>query len=437
MSSDIERKAEAGVSRTAGPSAVPRPRLCAIYLRGERVTEIRGGADIVSRSLLRMLRRYFSDRVEEFYLDEAHGKAPGRAEIAFSAMKGLFLPYGKSESMLLKEKSHNADFLFVDQSVYALACEDAEKANPEIRTAVLFHNVEREFYFARAIKKLRAHNLLLLPAITRAEKAAVRCGDMLVVLSGRDSDKIEHLYGRVPDFVMPVVLDDEFDRESAIDSLPSPDKFKVHEKRDSAVKPGSKGKAWLSMLFVGSAFPPNLQGVRWFVKKVLPSIEGTLTVVGRGFERYASELSGPKTKIVGAVETTAPWYREADCVVSPIFWGGGMKVKTAEAFMHGKTVIGTKEAFAGYDFEATGGMLANNVSEFVATLKTLGDLKNRESIKFSSIARSYYEKQLSLSAQYDRFAEALDSLFACNKTSRKGSDHVAEREGTKSRGIKT
>ncbi len=38
-----------------------------------------------------------------------------------------------------------------------------------------------------------------------------------------------------------------------------------------------------------------------------------------------------------------------DYIISPIFVGGGMKVKTCEALMYGKNIIGTSESFEGYD----------------------------------------------------------------------------------------
>lgn len=38
-------------------------------------------------------------------------------------------------------------------------------------------------------------------------------------------------------------------------------------------------------------------------------------------------------------------------MVMPIFSGSGMKVKTAEALMYGKFLIGTKEAFEGYEID--------------------------------------------------------------------------------------
>ena len=43
-------------------------------------------------------------------------------------------------------------------------------------------------------------------------------------------------------------------------------------------------------------------------------------------------------------------------VIMPIFMGGGMKVKTAEALMNGKTIFGSKEAFEGYDLEDISGL---------------------------------------------------------------------------------
>lgn len=366
----------------------------ALYLRGERVREIRGGADRVSQSVLRMLMRYFGGAVEELYLDEVNGGPPRRGKILSAAAKGLFLPYGQEARTVLRGKASSVDFLFVDQSVYGLACADAKTANPSLRVAVLFHNVERKFYLDRVLKKGALHNLLLVPPIARAERAAARYADLAIVLSARDRDELGRLYGRSPDIIMPAAMEDEFGGERSA---------------------GSAGKGeengGLSMLFVGSAFPPNLDGVRWFAKKVLPKVRGRLTVVGRGFEAYADELGSDKLRVVGSVSSTAEWYRDADCVVSPVFWGGGIKVKTAEAFMHGKIVVGSDEAFVGYDRSAAGAMLANTEREYLACLNSIIGAKERADVRFSAPARNYFLRHLSFDAQYHRLSEALDGLF--------------------------
>lgn len=405
MSSEIiQTTLEEAVKSGASENRAGDPRPRALYLRGERVKEIRGGADLVSRSVLRMLKHYFAGAVEECYLDEEHGGVPGRAEMLASATQGLFLPYGRGERKKLSEKAQSIQFLFVDQSVYGLACRDAKRANPDLRAAVLFHNVEKTFYLDRVVKKYKAHNLVLLPAIARAERSAVSFADLIIVLSERDRGQIVRMYGREPDLIMPTVLEDEFcgyDDPCEKDAI-------------SGTMAGARADqrmSGLSMLFVGSAFPPNLDGVRWFAKKVLPSVNGTLTLVGRGFEKYAAELAGPKLRIVGSVESTAEWYRGADCVVSPIFWGGGIKVKTAEAFMHGKIVVGTDEAFEGYDREAAGGILSNSAEEFIASLRAIHSEKSQRDSRFSERARQYFIEHLSFEAQYQRFSASLDRLF--------------------------
>jgi hypothetical protein len=45
-----------------------------------------------------------------------------------------------------------------------------------------------------------------------------------------------------------------------------------------------KNKKYL--LFVGSAFYANLEGITWFVKEVLPKIDFNLAIVGRDFEKF-------------------------------------------------------------------------------------------------------------------------------------------------------
>jgi glycosyltransferase involved in cell wall biosynthesis len=72
--------------------------------------------------------------------------------------------------------------------------------------------------------------------------------------------------------------------------------------------------------------------------------------VGKGLEDV-QELRGlaPNVQVVGSVDDLAEWYYRADAVIAPIFEGGGMKVKTAEALMYGRRVFGTGEALVGYE----------------------------------------------------------------------------------------
>jgi glycosyltransferase involved in cell wall biosynthesis len=55
--------------------------------------------------------------------------------------------------------------------------------------------------------------------------------------------------------------------------------------------------------------------------------------------------------------------------VAPIFDGSGMKTKVAEAMMHGKKVVGTPEAFSGYeDVVAQAGWVCSSPDEFLKAM---------------------------------------------------------------------
>ena len=80
-----------------------------------------------------------------------------------------------------------------------------------------------------------------------------------------------------------------------------------------------------------------------------------------------------RVEIYGFVNDLSDYYKRARIIVSPIFHGGGMKTKTAEALMYGKYIIATDEALEGYKFEQRCMARCNTVSEFVAAINDFKD----------------------------------------------------------------
>lgn len=161
------------------------------------------------------------------------------------------------------------------------------------------------------------------------ESLSVKCADVLLAINERDALDTEQFYGRKPDYVLPVSMDDLF--------------------RGDVFANSNFLKGCCSLLFVGSNFPPNVDGIRWFIKEVLPELDISLTVVGNDLDLYKDEFESPKVKVLGRVESLTEYYERADAVVEPIFYGSGMKVKTAEAMMYGKIIFATSEALEGYN----------------------------------------------------------------------------------------
>ncbi len=192
------------------------------------------------------------------------------------------------------------------------------------------HNVVKHYVWEKVIHE---SVLFIIPYLSycRNEKIMMKEADRVIAINQRDAEELQKLYGRKKDFILPVTYQDKFD-SSCLDG-----------KRNEIT----------TILFVGSYFGPNIQGIRWFIRHVLPYVKGNvkLEIIGKDMERLRKELQSPVVDVIGTVEATEPYYYHADLVVIPIPYGSGMKTKTAEAMMYGKYIIGSKEALEGYDIK--------------------------------------------------------------------------------------
>jgi glycosyltransferase involved in cell wall biosynthesis len=130
-------------------------------------------------------------------------------------------------------------------------------------------------------------------------------------------------------------------------------------------------------------YPPNADGIRWFVKEVFPLVRAedpsvTLTIGGRNpptdFQLF-KEQSGGAIEVTGYIPELAPYMREAAMVIVPVRAGSGMRVRILESFAYGMPVITTSIGLEGID--ATPGedvLVADTPAEFAAAIqKLLGD----------------------------------------------------------------
>jgi glycosyltransferase involved in cell wall biosynthesis len=200
----------------------------------------------------------------------------------------------------------------------------ARTVRPSLPVITFCHNCETQFFTdaLRHAPGIRAASVLA--AHWQAERLAVRHSTRIVTLSARDSDALVRRFGHGADAIVPIALDDT---------------------RDPAALPARQGEPPY-VLFVGGGFFGNIEGLRWYARTVAPDLPIRTLVVGRGLEGL-----GPlhaRVELVGAVDDLSPWYAGAALVIAPILSGSGMKTKVAEALMHGKRVVGTGEAFAGY-----------------------------------------------------------------------------------------
>lgn len=220
------------------------------------------------------------------------------------------------------------------------------------------HNVEKNHVWDKVIHE---NILYYIPYVSYYynEKILMKRSDILIGLNQRDKNEVKKIYHREMDYLLPVTYQDRF----------------ISECVDKEI-----GKEAV-LLFVGAYFGPNVQGLRWFIKNVMPYIKGRvkLEIVGKDMERIRKEFQSDYIDVIGTVDLTDFYYYHADVVVMPLLYGNGMKTKTAEAMMYGKYIIGTQESLEGYDINDLRAIkVCKTDREFIQEINLFLSDKNRK-----------------------------------------------------------
>lgn len=283
-------------------------------------------------------------------------------------------------------RSENVSKVFVDGSNLGAFTRCLKLGQPNIEVSTFFHNVEARFFWGSFKLRRSPRALAVLLANYLAERRAVRYSDKRICLSERDSKLLHRVYGQAATHVSPMALRDQFPPDLAGDAAGPPEQF---------------------ALFVGGTFYANRAGMAWYVRHVAPLMPMRVVVVGKGFESLREELEVPgKVQVVGAVDSLADWYSRAQFVIAPIFDGSGMKTKLAEALMYGKKVVGTPEAFSGYEgVAAEAGWICRTADEFAGAMQQAAhDIQTR----FLPELREIYLRTYSLPAATERLRDIME-----------------------------
>lgn len=165
-------------------------------------------------------------------------------------------------------------------------------------------------------------------------------------------------------------------------------------------------------------YPPNADGIRWFLNEVFPLIqrafpEVILTIVGKNppvdFIQTAHK-SGGRVHVTGYVPDLNPYFADASVMVIPVRAGGGMRVRILEAFARGMPVVTTTVGLEG--IQATPGLdvlVADAPADFAnSTIRLLTDpaLQHQLSNNGRRLAQEKYDWQVVLN-QLDKVYESL------------------------------
>ncbi|MBC7226513.1 MAG: glycosyltransferase [Thermoflexales bacterium] len=160
--------------------------------------------------------------------------------------------------------------------------------------------------------------------------------------------------------------------------------------------PGARG-----ILHIGTMYwPPNIEGVLWFARRVYPLIrervpDAPFFVVGARppAEICALEAEIPGIRVTGYVEDPTPYIRESGVFIVPLRTGSGMRVKILTAWAWGIPVVSTSVGCAGIPVHpGTDILVADGEAEFAAAV--LRVLEDRETAaRLAAAGRQYVEEQ--------------------------------------------
>lgn len=348
---------------------------------GTAVTAIKNGGDAGHYRNEKALSSIFGGNFSKFTL-------PSNDSV-FSKILSLFFLFPKNLSpKIIRDcvdyvKKAAPEWVFVSSSQYGRLTKRLSKISG-IKIITFFHNIETE-YARKYISLLKPHTLFFYLMILTGERLASKYSDFCVCITEKDRAALKHLYKKECRAVIPVTMDDKlkgFDFPVELNN-------KIQNKK---------------CLFVGFNFWGNTQGLSWFIKEVLPSTDIKLIIVGTGMTKAYGNTE--KITVHDYVEELSQFYFDADFVISPIISGGGMKTKIAEALMYGKAIIGTEEAFAGYDIADNGKIfVCNTKDDFLTAIK---NIYKKDIYYFNSDVRNIFLSNYDTAGAEDKFRRLFD-----------------------------
>lgn len=248
----------------------------------------------------------------------------------------------KEKEILEIIRSEDFTYVYIDESYMGFLVRKIKKRiNSNIKIIVFFHDVKYNLY-----KSLSKSNpLKYIPLWINSfinERLSLSFSNYTITLNERESKSLKNIYRASPSIELPILLKDIFD---------------INKKQERTAEP--------ILTFIGADYKPNVEGLSWFLENVFPSLSSkyTLKIIGKGMEKYRRIFGLDRVEVIGTVDSIDKFYYESDIIIAPIFSGGGMKVKTAEAMMFGKNICGSTEAFEGYETDSLKNCVISNQAQ--------------------------------------------------------------------------
>ena len=312
----------------------PRPRILYIDAEVPMADRGSGGMDAI------YFMEYFLKRGYDvvFHGEYTPGYVPKYTTVLLRmGVECVYQPY----RMIWEYISSNGwtfSTLFVSR-IYQARCFDALLKKYCNRASYIFNTVDLHFVREKLEADLQkdASLLQLAEQTRRYELQAASSADATIVISSKEKNLLNSEYGMKNVWHVPQMRE-------------------IHGRAD-----GSRSGA----VFIGSAHPPNMDGLKFFHDEILPLLPSgfRLTVVGEALkkmigetERYRSLLRCPAFEFVGFVADLGTVLDRTLLTVAPLRYGAGTKGKVASSMSYGVPCVSSR-----FGTEGTGMVHGENI----------------------------------------------------------------------------
>ncbi len=359
-----------------------------LIIRYKKTKGVPEGGEQASEKNLQVLKRIAGDNnVDTVFI---HDESQRHTLLEYA--KGiLFMPWGyyfgltPQRVRTIVQKAQNYNVVFVDRSIFGIIAKHLKEIKYQGRIVCFFHNVESVYFASKYSSILNPVRWLTTNCADRNDYYCCKYADQTITLSKRDDDILYSRYSRHADQIIPISFVDTYLQ----DTYPS----------------DSISSTPLCM-FLGAYFPANIEGIEWFVRNVFPYVQIKMQIVGKGMDKLRNaEWMSKDIELYSDVPNLRPLFEAADIMVFPIFKGSGMKVKTCESLMYGKNIIGTPEAWSGYDLDySAAGACCQTAKEFI---NAINGFIHSPRPRFNTYSRTVFLEKYSADRMVDKYRATL------------------------------
>lgn len=278
------------------------------------------------------------------------------------------------------------DLIFIEFTKLNYVLNTILKSEYKGKIIIRAHNVESDFAKIELESKKTFMNLLRYALIHRREKFMVKNADAVLAITENDKRRLIELYGCNEEKIRicPVGVGIPQEKHSF--------KSVVSDK--------------LKCLITGSLwFGPNSEATLWFINNVYPDVKDICDVTIAGF-KPRNEIKEKCDKngigLIDSPESMQPYFEESEMVLAPIFDGGGMKVKIAEAMSYGLPIVTTSHGAIGYKIQnGVNGYITDTAQGFTKAIRAYYELSEDERINFLDSEWELYTENYSVLAIRD------------------------------------